>query len=327
MTQQQSKHIQILRGIAIAAVVLIHTMPGGAWQIYLRPFVNFAVGLFLFLSGLLSNARQWKPKKRLMKVLVPYAVWTLIYTAMYNSENLAQIPLRFLKNLITAEAAGMLYYIPVYCTFTLLIPCIDRLSRSKFRYLGFWIAPLEIFVVYMLPNFLNRQLAPVQFLQSVPWGWLLYYYLGWFTYFYLGYLLGNGYIRLRKRVTTWACLWAVSLPIQMFEAAWLASGISTNPGTQMKMSALLTGTFFVLMAYRFIFSEKEYTCKPLEYLGDRAFGIYFSHIAVMAVLRKIPYYRTVAVFPLNTIVVIFVSMLCILLGKRLLGKYAKYLGL
>lgn len=42
--------IQILRAVAIIAVVLIHTMPGKILAIIIRPFTNFAVALFLCLA-------------------------------------------------------------------------------------------------------------------------------------------------------------------------------------------------------------------------------------------------------------------------------------
>lgn len=46
LTTEQSEKIQILRGIAIIAVVCIHCAPGGLLQVYIRPFLNFSVGLF-----------------------------------------------------------------------------------------------------------------------------------------------------------------------------------------------------------------------------------------------------------------------------------------
>lgn len=64
----KSYKIQVLRGIAIIAVVCIHNIPNTEnGQILCRPFVNFAVGLFLALSGFLSDMNNWKPAKRIKK--------------------------------------------------------------------------------------------------------------------------------------------------------------------------------------------------------------------------------------------------------------------
>ena len=45
----------MFRGMAIIAVVMIHTTPAGQWQIFCKPFINFAVAAFVFLSGYLTK--------------------------------------------------------------------------------------------------------------------------------------------------------------------------------------------------------------------------------------------------------------------------------
>ncbi len=50
-------YLQALRGFAIMAVVLIHCLPADRqWVLYVRPFLNFGVALFIFLSGYLTPA-------------------------------------------------------------------------------------------------------------------------------------------------------------------------------------------------------------------------------------------------------------------------------
>lgn len=47
-------YLQAVRGIAIAAVVLIHCLPQEAGSVAVRPFLNFAVAIFIFLPGYLT---------------------------------------------------------------------------------------------------------------------------------------------------------------------------------------------------------------------------------------------------------------------------------
>lgn len=67
--------IQYLRAFAIIAVVLIHTCPSGNWQVVCRPFINFSVATFLFLSGYLTKCENedWTAffKKRILRVIIP----------------------------------------------------------------------------------------------------------------------------------------------------------------------------------------------------------------------------------------------------------------
>lgn len=92
LSKEQSQRIQLLRALAIAAVVAIHCCPPGFPQVFVRPLVNFCVALFLFLSGCLTRTSYpdvgafWH--RRLERVLSPYAVWTVIYT-IANRNNLS----------------------------------------------------------------------------------------------------------------------------------------------------------------------------------------------------------------------------------------------
>ena len=94
--QPKNIKVQYLRAIAIMAVVLIHTCPSGSLQVICRPFINFAVATFLFLSGYLTKSeienRQTFFKKRIVRVIIPYAIWTLLYTAASHIKNPAAIP-------------------------------------------------------------------------------------------------------------------------------------------------------------------------------------------------------------------------------------------
>lgn len=109
MTIEQSHKIQCLRGIAIIGVLCIHTLPGGNWQVYVRPLVNYAVALFLFLSGLLTRVDydDWGEfmRKRVTRVLIPYIIWTILYTLPEQSFKL------YLYNLLLGQATPFLYFI------------------------------------------------------------------------------------------------------------------------------------------------------------------------------------------------------------------------
>ena len=301
--------------------MFIHNTPGGISQVVCRPFLNFCVGLFLFLSGMLSDAERWKPQKRILKVLIPYVIWTFIYVVLFAYKTPLQIPIIFIKKLIFGNAAAIMYYIFVYCEFTLLIPLIDKLARSRYRYWGFAIAPVEIIVMRLIPVIVGIEFNTyVRAVMSVSC-------LGWFTYFYLGYLMGNKIIKINCSEKKLLLIWAISIVLQIGEGyLYLCLG-ETNCGTQVKLSSIISGVLFAIMAYRFIYSSHECHNVVLKKLGDISFGIYFSHIAVMYVLGILPFYERLTPYPINAIIVIIVTSLCVYLGKTILGKYAKYLAL
>ena len=144
MKENRNYKIQILRALSIIAVVLIHTCPNGISQAIYRPFINFAVATFLFLSSYLINFNNtnWKLfiKKRIIRVLIPYILWTIIYSL--SNFKLYGFSLKILLfNLFTTKSTGTLYYIFVYIQFTLLTPLLKKLSSSKYKWFGFIISP------------------------------------------------------------------------------------------------------------------------------------------------------------------------------------------
>ena len=321
LTLQQSNKIQIARGLAIIAVVFIHNTPTGLAQVFCRPFLNFCVGLFLFISGFMSTASNWNPKKRIIKVLIPYILWTLIYSIMNTINNPANIPIVFLKNIITTNASAAMYYIFVYCTFTLIIPLIDKLAKSRYKYLGFIIAPIEIVIMRLIPSVIGMTIHPyIQIIMKVSC-------LGWFTYFYLGYLIGNNLISVNISQKKLYIFWSISIIAQICEGLFYHIQGDANAGTQLKLTSLLAGVLFCLVIYHYIISDSYKNIKVLKLLGDNSFGIYFSHIAVMTVLSRIPFYSTIVPYPINAMIVISLNIICIYIGKKILGKYSKYLAL
>lgn len=61
----------------------------------------------------------------------------------------------------------------------------------------------------------------------------------------------------------------------------------------------------------------------LYHIGNFSFGIYFSHLAIMQILRTLPFYLQIY-FPFNGLIVIIVSYIFVYLGRKTLKGYAKY---
>ena len=320
ISENKSAKIQVLRGLAIIVVVFIHITPGGMTQVIFRPFLNIAVGLFLFLSGMLSDAKRWKPMKRLIKILIPYTIWTFAYTLTLSYKYPDRIIRNYLHHLLFGNSAAIMYYVFVYCEFTLLIPLIDKLARSRYKYFGFIISPIEIVCIRLIPIVygiqVNKYISTIASLSC----------LGWFTYFYLGYLLGNNYISVKTKTRTIASLWAISLLLQMLEGYWYLSMGIANCGTQLKLSAVLSGSLFCILAFRYV--ESDCSIKPalLMTLGNYSFGIYFSHLFIKKLLSVIPGYTDHVFYPLSAIILVMISLLVVMAGHKILGRFAKYIA-
>lgn len=54
----KDRYLQAVRGLAIDAVVLIHCLPVSDVTVVLRPFLNWGVAAFIFLSGYLTSEEK-----------------------------------------------------------------------------------------------------------------------------------------------------------------------------------------------------------------------------------------------------------------------------
>lgn len=294
---------------------MIHMTPSGMYQVFCRPFINFAVATFLFLSGYLTRIDNdnWIAfyKKRIKRVIIPYIIWTVLYTLV--SGNLGRLP----YNLLTAKAAAPLYYIFVYIQFVLLTPLMGKLAKSKYRHLGWLIAPVSVIVFKYYWLLIGTQLNSYINLIWVD------SCLGWFTFYYLGLMLGNRIIEKKYSLKVLMLLYIVSIIIQMAEGyGWLLLG-EVNCGSQVKLSSYLTSSLFLLMIYSVLQKGCEYRNSLLRVIGDYSFGIYLSHIMVLRYvtnLYAVPY-------PINSVIVVLLSLLICYIGDRFCGgKVSKVIG-
>lgn len=144
-----NKKIQIMRGLSIIAVIVIHTYNTYAWGGYgviIRPLVNFAVGIFIFLSGYLTKENENGVYRdiiyrRIKKIIVPYIIWSFIFAIVNRRIN------TFIPDVFMSKCNGIYYFILVYIQMVLLIPVTFKLLRSRFSKLGWFVTPVSIFLI------------------------------------------------------------------------------------------------------------------------------------------------------------------------------------
>lgn len=311
--------IQWFRAIAIIAVIIAHTCPSGLWVVTCRPFLNYCVPLFIFISGYLTKVdnNDWGGffKKRIIRVMIPYIIWTIIYTI--ESRNLAKLPV----NLLTSGAAAHLYFILVYVQFVLLTPVLGKLARSKYHYLGWFVAPIILLFYKYLPLINGHGLNG--YVYTVCWNLCL----GWFTFYYLGLMLGNKIIEKKFSWKVLIPLYVACIIIEMGEGYyWLQSDFS-NPGGILKISGLATSAVFLLMVYTILQKGGfEVKSKFMLMVGEYSFGIYLSHVLVLHLLKLTPFYPSLP-FLVNSVLVLLISLGLCYLGDKVLGtRISRWIG-
>lgn len=312
----------MLRAIAIIAVVMIHTTPAGQWQVFCKPFINFAVATFIFLSGYLTKAdnENWLKfyVRRITRVLVPYIIWTVIYSI---PDIQSSGPSALVKNLLCANATTTLYYIFVYIQFVLLTPLLGKLAKSPYRQLGWLIAPLSVILFKYIPVFGDIQLGKhIQLFWNDDC-------LGWFTFYYLGLILGNRIIDRQFNIRNLAVLYCASLLLQMAEGYLWFTVDPAGCGSQLKLSSILSSSIFLLITYyvlercapRVNRGSPKPKSRLLCTIGDYSFGIYLVHMMFLKGLQHLEFYSAIP-YPLTSLIVLSVSLIFCYACTAVMGK-------
>lgn len=302
-------------------ITLIHIC-GGGYGVIIRPFVNFAVGMFIFLSGYLTKENENGVYRdiiyrRIKKIIIPYIIWSFIFAIVNRRIN------TFIPDVFMSKCNGIYYFILIYIQMVLLIPVTFKLLRSRFSKLGWFVTPVSVFLIRYISLWFNIELG-------FPFQGELFVF--WFGFYYLGASLKNGYINLQlsKKCLTNLCLF--SLVIQGVEGfIWYWMGNFDMATTQLKMSSIITTGLCCIRAYIYIeagdlnLNEQPVILKKfLKVLGDNSFGIYLSHMLIIRILNKLV--PMVNIFPINAIFVIMISTVCVMMAHRILGKYAYVIG-
>ena len=310
----KDRNIQVFRAIAIIAVVMIHTTPAGEMQVICKPFINFAVATFIFLSGYLTKADNdnWLAfyRRRIIRVLVPYFIWTVIYSIQdIQSEGLSVL----VKNLLCANATTTLYYIFVYIQFVLLTPLLGKLAKSRFRHLGWIIAPLSVVLFKYIPAFGDIHLGKhVELLWSDAC-------LGWFTFYYLGLILGNKILSPKFNLINLVFLYCVSLLLQMGEGYLWFTVDPAGCGSQLKLTSILSSSIFMLIIYSVLSSNHGTKCRLLSTIGDYSFGIYLVHMMILKALEPMALYSAIP-YPVTSLIILIISFIFCYICTAVTGK-------
>lgn len=164
MKKEYTLAVDVLRLLAILAVILIHTttktLEAARYALEAIPFTLFfnqaaifAVPLFFLISGFVLelNYRQLDYlqyfKKRATRIIAPYIFWSLFYFLVYPMTQIPGAPFWYL--LITGQASYQLYFIPAIIIFYLLFPMLHKIVWlfSKW-YVIFPLIFLQLFLMF-----------------------------------------------------------------------------------------------------------------------------------------------------------------------------------
>ena len=203
---------------------LILTKSDAIWASFFDSFVRACVPLFVIASSYLQLPLHYSAgeflRRRAARILIPFAVWTLVYAFLWGE------PVTNLKSLLLNfnYAAGHLWFvymlIGIYLIMPLLSPWAEKVSKKELLvYLGI------CFATYLIPfirEAVSTETPIIYGPTGIPnpakyplWGEASWNSYGMFYYVsgFIGYLLLGLYFRRFVSQLSWKKTLAVALPV------------------------------------------------------------------------------------------------------------------
>lgn len=304
------------------AVVFMHVLPRAEAVIFIRPFLNFSVGLFIFLSGYLTPAFKMQNlrdfySKRIIKISIPYVVYTVLYLLFAGRLD----PFILGEALLLGKGSGQLYYVVVYLQLVLLTPFLFKILKTRLRFCLYAVTPLTLLVKY----FFSISGGPMDYFGPFCGTWIIFYVVGleWKTVINPK-LTKHGLLPKKLLFIVIGCL-----ALQIGEGwLWKFFGSYSIAISQLKLSTMI-GTLAVIafLMTPSIFSQKAQNLTLMRIFGDLSFGIYLIHVFFIKLIN--PYLPGKSIFMgfFEGIIVLLLSALVVALGKKILPKrIAGWLG-
>jgi surface polysaccharide O-acyltransferase-like enzyme len=314
--------VDLIRVVGAFLVVVAHISFRGSGSPLVSSYYfvlsRTAVPLFFMVSGYLL-LRKEEPygeffRKRALKVLVPFFVWSVIYL-LWKREGFdlpfsLKLVASYLVKIIRGPRENHLWFfyalIGLYLFTPILRVFVSKATlRDLFYFCGLWFLVVPVF------SFL-QEFTPIQI------GFELYFIAGYSGYFMLGYLLGR-FEFTRPQLYGLVVLFLMfsvgtTLLGSCIESEYFVGYLSVN-------IVLMTAFAFILLREVQIGDRVNGILVPLS---RASFGIYLVHVIVLAELEKLPvvsgWFSTgssVYMIPLLGLLVFFVSYILVAVIQKI----------
>lgn len=334
--------LDIAKGLAILAVVFIHSSgylsvsDQGTLEWYTgvisRQFVNFAVPVFLFISGFLSFSSDVHDtvsflKKKVLRIITPYLFWSFAYFCILFPTNNYNFDIKnIIAQLVLGTGIGVGYFVIVLMQFVILTPLINKIASIKTHLLVIG----GLTVIAGLFNYMTISSQHLSLFSQFPYSAILF--IVWYPYYHMGFLFKKFDITRPKYCSNYLLFFVMSLSLflAVFEGMhWAYSGNYTFAVSQLKITSMILSLCVCIFICFNIKSSVDNHF--LSRLGTVSYGIYLTHMLFVWLYHHLLSHTII--FSKDLILlcgVVFIlsftsSVTLVFLIKKCSGKYSAYI--
>ena len=293
MEKKYDSAIDVLRTIAILAVLLIHTttktLEVSKYDLHRFPltfFLNqsarFAVPLFFMISGfVLELSYPYHAsyltylKKRFSRIFIPYVFWSAIYYFLVYKKH----SVNFFAGLLSGNASYQLYFIPTLLIFYIIFPILHKyyFLLSK-KWLMVCLGAIQLIVLYY-----------VYYIHSLPF----FYPINIAIFNYYVFMVGIIGSHHREMILQFISRWRIfvffftlaAMGYISFEGSsryfhtrdYLAFYSQWRPSIVIYTISLAGGLYY-------LFHKKIFLIKVVKLFARLSFFVFFVHVLVLEIV-------------------------------------------
>lgn len=346
--KEKDKYWQVIRGILIIMVILIHVLDisyvskhiedfNYYYIIVFRQFINIPVAIFIFLAGYFTKIEKLSNKENIKKyyinkikhLLIPYLIWSIIYNFLYVIVNYDSVQVfDIIKNFVFGSSSAQLYFILVLLQLVIITPFLAKnIENKKNITICLLITPINLVVIYLY-NIIKGSQLPLYSL----------FFTVWFIFYYLGILVRKNQIKIDKFISKISLKKSIVIVLISFMIAVIESIVllKLNIDYCFALSQIKIGSYiFVLSMIILLFKIKEYYAENkfnvLRKIGDYSYGIYYVMIYVVIfsyLINKIEIIKNYIFIEniLKMVLVLIFSYFSVKITKKFLAKKSELIG-
>ena len=277
------KYYDSLRGIAIIAVVFIHSLSYKdhstiGISVFFRQLINFAVPLFLGISGFFLAKKDIQTtneyllflKKQITRVYVPYLFWSIGFFAMYVLLFHKLSAVDMIMNVLTFQSAPIFYFVALIIQYYLLFPFLKK-YLPKIVVPSIIVSLMACVAIFLYKYYYDTTLPLIVYAGN---------FLTWVMFFVLGLFLGTRKININPRLLLILIL--IFLVASNFETYFQFEyiGSITEAVTAVKISSFI---YSGLLLVYFLNFKRNWTL--FSDLGVVSYTVFLMHLLVLPFVK------------------------------------------
>lgn len=324
MNKEKNYFMQEVRGVLIICVIVIHCLGYSRtneminyFNISVRTIVNFCVATFIFMAAYfvkqneVNYSKKDFYKKRIKRLLVPFFIWSFIYSIIWMIRNYEEIQIMGLvKSFLLGTNAPQLYYLIVLLQLTAITPVLIKIVEKRKVILDiiiFAITPIYTIFVALFQYKFGRIFSYYNII-----------FVAWITFYYLGLWIKNkkwdiNKMKIRKISIVLIGIVIVFIMVNMLE--YNKGCIYSYCATQIKLTNVLYSAIICILIFAISqLSVKRKQPNWLYALGDLSFGIYLIHYIFILISKaileplQINYIMQSIIMIVSTLIISFITI-------------------